>query len=122
MTLKRFNDLQVWQKAVNFAVQLYAFTRDFPKEEIYGFTSHVRRAAVSIPSNIAEGHSRNTTGDFLRFLSMAQGSCSEVETQLFIARQLNYLSQANYDQLLDRLSEIGRMLSGLETSLKRRIE
>ena len=122
MTINRFTDRLVWQKAVDFDVRLYKLTRDFPKEEIYGLTSQVRRAAVSVPSNIAEGHGRSSTGDYLRFLSISQGSCSEVETQLLIAHRLQYLSKENYEQLTSDLSEIGRMLNGLSCSLKRRSE
>ena len=122
MTINRFTDLLVWQKAVDLVVRLYEVTRAFPKDESYGLTSQVRRAAVSVPSNIAEGHGRSSTGDYLRFLAMAQGSCSEVETQLLIAHRLQYLSEENYEQLLSDLSEIGRMLNGLTSSLKRHTE
>jgi four helix bundle protein len=122
MTINRFTDLLVWQKAVDFVVRLYEVTRSFPKEEVYGMTGQLRRAAISIPSNIAEGHGRGSTGDYLRFLGMAQGSTSEVETQIVIASRLQYLTKENGDELLSDLSEIGRMLNGLVSSLKRRNE
>lgn len=122
MSVTRFSDLLVWQKGVDFVIQLYGTTRNFPKDEIYGLTSQMRRAAVSIPSNIAEGHGRNSTGDYLRFLALAQGSCSELETQLLIASRLKYLSKQDWEDLLTNLLEIARMLSGLIASLRRRAE
>lgn len=100
--------------------QIYQVTASFPKEEIYGLTSQIRRAAISIPSNIAEGQSRHSTKEFLRFLSIALGSRSEVETQLIIASRLKYLGSDMAIELTAQLEEIGRLLRGLVNSLRLR--
>ena len=114
--IRHFKDLIVWQKSMAFVVDVYRSTRDFPKEEIYGLTSQVRRAAVSIPSNIAEGQARRTTGEFLQFLGHARGSLAEVETQIILSHDLGFLSDP--DPLLSSLNEISRILSGLINSLE----
>jgi four helix bundle protein len=114
--VRHFKDLIVWQKSMAFVVNVYRVTRDFPKEEIYGLTSQIRRAAVSIPSNIAEGQARRTTGEFLQFLGHARGSLAEVETQLLISKELGYL--ADPQTLITQLSEISRILAGLISSLE----
>lgn len=111
-----FRQLIVWQKAMEMVTEIYKATRSFPKEEIYGLTSQIRRSAVSIPSNIAEGQGRNTKGEFLQFLGIAKGSLCEIETQILIAKNLEYLSTT--DALEDRINEIGRLLNGLINSLK----
>ena len=110
-----FRDLLVWQKAIAFVTDIYRATQTFPKDEQYGLTSQLRRAAVSIPSNIAEGQGRLTRGEFRQFLGHAKGSLCEVETQLVIARNLGYLTESQ--PLLDKLSEVARMLNGLLNSL-----
>src|SRR5256885_337280 len=97
---------------------VYKASRDFPREEVYALTSQVR-AAVSVPSNIAEGQGRRSTPDFLRHLSIAYGSLLEVETQMLIAGRLSYLAGAKLDQVMERTSEVGRLLNGLMTSLSR---
>jgi len=117
---KNYRDLIVWQKAMDFVEKVYHATRGFPKEEIYGLTSQVRRAAVSVPSNIAEGEGRHSAGDFQRFLSMAYGSLREVETQILIAERLHYLPAEKVSDLMGAAGEIGRLLNGLMTSLSRR--
>jgi four helix bundle protein len=96
---------------------VYKATKDFPREEIYALTSQIRRAAVSIPSNIAEGQGRRTTADFLRHLSIAYGSLREVETQALIARRLGYIAQTKLDEVMNRAGEVGRLLNGLMSSL-----
>lgn len=111
-----FRQLIVWQKAMEMVTEIYKATRSFPKEEIYGLTSQIRRSAVSIPSNIAEGQGRNTKGEFLQFLGIAKGSLCEIETQILIAKNLEYLSTT--DAFEDRINEIGRLLNGLINSLK----
>jgi four helix bundle protein len=120
MTNRNYADLIVWQKAMDFVECLYRVTADFPKEELYGLTSQVRRAAVSVPSNIAEGQGRQSEREFRRFLRMAHGSLREAETQLRIAERLKYISQACGLKLLESAAEIGRLLNGLIRSLESR--
>jgi four helix bundle protein len=112
--------LEVWNKAVEFVVTIYKETAEFPKEEKFGLTSQVRRAAVSVPANIAEGAARQTSREFARFLSIAQGSASELETELLIAQRLGYLEQNSYRKLYDELNTIARMIVGLSQHLKRK--
>jgi four helix bundle protein len=90
--VRSYNDLIAWQKGISFVTQIYACTSTFPREEMYGLTSQLRRAAVSIPSNIAEGHGRMTTGEYLHFLGNARGSLFEVRTQIHIAKELKFLN------------------------------
>ena len=99
-----YRDLIVWQKAMDLVQAVYKITAGFPKEELYGLTSQLRRAAVSIPSNIAEGQGRRTTGDFQRFLAIANGSLREVETQILIAKRLNYLHNERTSHLMESTS------------------
>jgi len=120
MAGRNYRDLIAWQKAMDFVEMVYHATKGFPKEEIYGLTSQMRRAAVSVPSNIAEGEGRGSAGDFQRFLSMAYGSLREVETQVLIAERLKYLPAAKRSELMDAAGEIGRLLNGLTKSLSRR--
>ena len=112
---QHYRDLMVWQKAIELVTDIYRVTRGFPKDELYGLTSQIRRAAVSIPSNIAEGQGRLTRGEFRQFLGQARGSYAELETQLIIARNLGYLSQPG--NLIEKLAEVGRLLNGLLSSL-----
>lgn len=118
MKVRSYHELLVWQKAVDLVAEIYRATRVFPKDELYGLTSQLRRASVSIPSNIAEGQSRLSTGEFRQFLGNAKGSLSEVETQIVIARRLEYLEAAQASTLSERAAEISRMISGLIASLK----
>jgi four helix bundle protein len=110
-----YKNLLVWQKAIALVTQVYVVTRSFPREELYGLTSQIRRAAVSVPSNIAEGQARRTTGEFRQFLGIAKGSLAELDTQLIIAENLGYLKEAG--TLFEQVAEVGRMLSGLICSL-----
>ncbi len=121
MSLQHYRELIVWQKAISFVESVYRITNDFPKTEIYGLTSQVRRAAVSIPSNIAEGQGRSTTRDFLHFLSMSQGSLMEAETQITIAERLGYINKQQETILLESTAEIGRLLNGLCRSLDKKL-
>lgn len=116
--MANFKDLLVWQKSINFVTQIYRATDHFPRHEMYGLTSQIRRAAVSIPSNIAEGNSRRSIPDYLQFLKISRGSCAEVETQLIIAKNLNFISEENYLILNQNSIEITKMLNGLIKSLK----
>jgi len=111
--LRRHEKLEVWKKAVEFVISVYAVTKSFPSDERFGLTSQIRRASVSIPANIAEGAARKTTKEFLQFLSIAQGSSSEVETELLIAFRLGYISEEDYGKLIIEIESIGRMLVGL---------
>ncbi len=112
---QHYRDLLVWQKAIALVTHIYRLTQAFPKEELYGLTSQIRRAAVSIPSNIAEGQGRLTRSEFRQFLGHARGSYGELETQLIIAENLGYWSQTG--NLIESLAEVGRLLNGLLTSL-----
>ena len=118
--MRSHEKLDVWKKSIEFVVEIYGLTNKFPSEEKYGLTSQIRRASVSIPANIAEGAARESDKEFLRFLSIAQGSASEVETELLIANRLGYLSDANYASARLALDEIGRMAMGLANHLKRK--
>jgi four helix bundle protein len=119
MKLKTYQELIVWQKAMDLVEEVYKVSRNFPREEIYGLTSQLRRAAVSIPSNIAEGQGRRTTADFLRHLSIAYGSLLELETQILIAIRLTYLIKENCRRVMSIAGEVGRLLNGLMASLAR---
>ena len=117
MALKSYGELIVWQKAMDLVQVVYETVRAFPKEEIYGLTSQLKRAAVSVPSNIAEGQGRKSTREFLHHLSIAYGSLMEVETQILIAARLGYLSERNAKQITERSAEVGRLINGLSNSL-----
>jgi four helix bundle protein len=121
MAIQSDRELIVWQKAMDLVEAIYRATVEFPREEIYGLTAQVRRAAVSIASNIAEGQGRNTTRDFLHFLSIAQGSVKEVETQVLIAERLAYVTKQCGSRLVEQTTEVGRLLNGLSNSLKKKI-
>ncbi len=110
-----YKDLTVWQKAIDLVADAYRATREFPKEEVYGLTSQLRRCAISVPSNIAEGQGRLTRGEFRQFLGHAKGSLAELETQLIIAEKLGYLKAPQ--ALIDQLAEVARLLNGLLNSL-----
>lgn len=120
MTVHNYRDLKVWQKGVDLVVQCYRMTELFPRRELYGLVSQIRRAAVSIPANIAEGNGRDHLGDYLRHLSFASGSLKELETQLWIANRLEFVDEPRLDEVLVGTAEVGRMLSGLKRSLRRR--
>ncbi len=121
MTVKNYRDLIVWQKAMDLVVLVYQAAADFPKEELFGLRAQTRRAAVSAPSNIAEGQGRRTTREFLNFLSIAHGSLREVETQVLIAGRLKYLSDKKVEGVLNLAAEVGRLNTRLMDSLEKRI-
>ena len=114
-----YKDLVVWQKSMALVTEVYLVSKGFPKEEIFGLMNQTRRAAVSVPSNIAEGHARTSKKEFQYFLSNARGSLAELETQLTIAHQLAYINDKTINLVLDKLWEVGRLLNGLLSSLKR---
>lgn len=118
MTINSYRDLKIWQAAVDLAERIYSLSKDFPKSEVYGLTAQMRRSAVSIAANIAEGHGRETTGAFIQFLRVTQGSLKELETHLILAGRLDLASQNDTDKLLAEYDELGRMVRGLIRSLQ----
>jgi four helix bundle protein len=117
MALRSYQELIGWKKGIELVTDVYRLTQKFPKQEIYGLTSQIRRAAVSIPSNIAEGQGRMSRGEFKQFLGHARGSVFELESQVLIARNLAYLNLEEGEFLLERIVELGRVLNGLLKSL-----
>jgi four helix bundle protein len=117
--VRSYRDLVVWQKAVEFVTEIYRLTYTFPKEEMFGLMSQMRRAAVSIPSNIAEGHGRLSRKEYIYLLGNARGSLAELETQVIIAVNLGYLDEGMMDRLLEQAGELGRILNGLLASLRK---
>lgn len=115
--VKNYTDLIVWQKSMDLVVEVYSLTKLLPEEERFGLVSQMRRAAVSIPSNIAEGHTRSSKKDFLRFLSIARGSKSELQTQLLICEKVNLLSRKDTQRSLMLCSEVSKMLTSLVSTL-----
>jgi four helix bundle protein len=116
--MRDYRSYQVWEKAHKFVLAVYAATRSFPAEELYGLTSQLRRASASIPANIAEGCGRATDADFARFLQIASGSANESEYQLLLARDLGYIESQTHDQLAQKVAEIRKMLASLMTKLR----
>ncbi len=117
MKITHYRDLIAWQKGIDLVVAVYEATYGFPQREIYGLTSQVRRAAVSVPSNIAEGQGRGTPNEFGHGLRVAHGSLLESETQLIIARRLGYLDTSKTESLLTQTAEVGRIINGLIKSI-----
>ena len=122
MAVKQYQDLIAWQRAIALVTDIYKTSCGFPRDETYGLTSQLRRAAVSVPSNIAEGQGRASSGEFIQFLGHARGSLFEIETQVIVAHNLTYLSDAQCEALIAKISELGRILNGLITSVQRRKE
>ena len=121
MTIQSFRDLEVWKVAMDLAAECYRVTKAFPKDELFGMTSQIRRAAASIPANIAEGHGRQHTKEFLNFLSIARGSLMEVQTHLLLAQRVGLLKDADLNQLLPLCERISQMISRLRQSLEKRL-
>lgn len=115
--MKTHLDLDVWKRSIEFVTLIYRLTGKFPKSEIYGITSQIRRSAVSIPSNIAEGAGRTSKKEFSHFLSISLGSLAELETQLIISDNLNYLDSGLLNDLISKLSSIRKMIFGLKKSI-----
>ena len=116
--MRDFKKIQVWEKAHQFTLRLYKATSFFPKEEIYGLTSQIRRAAASIPANIAEGCGRDTQAELARFVHIAGGSASELEYHLILAHDLGYIDDKAYPELDSAINEIKRMLNGFEKTVQ----
>jgi four helix bundle protein len=117
MAIKSFRDLRVWQMGMDLVEQVYRLTRSFPRHEIYGLAAQLQRAAVSIPSNIAEGHARWHLREYLHHLSIAQASIAELDTQIEIARRLDYLAAEDTEHLLTHTASLGRQLHTLRKAL-----
>jgi four helix bundle protein len=115
--IKSYKDLIAWQKAMILAKTIYTITARYPKEEIYGLTSQLRRAAVSVACNIAEGQARNSTGEFKQFLGISKGSLAETETLLLLSSDLNLISTTELEEITKITDEVGKLLSGLLKSL-----
>ena len=117
--IKSHRDLIVWQKAMNLVTAVYLATENFPRTELYGLTSQIRRAAMSVPANIAEGQGRRLSGEFLQFLGNARGSLLELDTHLEIAHRLGFIGQQVHGTLCDQLIEVRRLLNGLMRAISR---
>ena len=120
MPIKSYRELRVWQAAMDLVEHVYALTRSFPGDEIYGLTNQLRRAVVSVPSNIAEGHTRESTKEYLYHLSVAQASLAEVETQIEIAVRLQYLATDQHHLFQEQCSSVGRQLFSLKNAFLRK--
>ena len=116
--MAHFKELIVWQKSINLVTEIHRITEKFPSNEIYGLTSQLRRASVSVPSNIAEGNTRRSKADYLQFLRIARGSCSEIETQIIISKNLGFINDITFETLSFNIVEISKMINGLINSLK----
>jgi four helix bundle protein len=121
MSLQSYKELEVWQLAMDLAEQCYKVTRTYPKEELFGLTCQIRRAAASIPANIAEGQGRDHTKEFLNHLSIARGSLMELETHLMLSQRVSLLKKESLDPLLTLTDRISRMLAGLRKALEKRL-
>ena len=119
MEVKSYRDLVAWQKAMELVVAVYALSHALPREEIYGLTSQMRRAAVSVPSNIAEGQGRASRGEFRNHLGIAYGSLMELETQLILAQRLGYVRPTQIEGTVASAAEVGRLINGLSNALSR---
>jgi len=111
--IKEFKDLKIWQKGIEIVSDIYILTKKFPKEELYGLTSQIRRSAISVPSNIAEGFRRYHNKEYKQFLYIALGSCAELETQITIAKNLKYITEDKEKELIEKLDHLCRMTSNL---------
>lgn len=115
--MHNFKELKVWQNSKNLVIDIYKDTENFPKTEIFGLTNQIRRASVSVPSNIAEGCGRNSNKDLTRFLDIANGSSFELETQLIIANELKFLNDSSFNTLIKKIDEVQKMIYGFKNSL-----
>ncbi|MGD9837368.1 MAG: four helix bundle protein [Afipia sp.] len=120
MEISSYRDLKVWQKAMAVAEQVYRLTVRFPRDEVYGMTSQIRRAAVSVAANVAEGHGREHSGSFVQFLRVAQGSLKELETHLLLALRVDLAPPAEVEPILVQCEELGKMLRSLIRSIQRK--
>lgn len=114
--------MDVWKNSMELAAEIYKVTKNFPKEELYGLTSQLRRAAVSVPSNLAEGAARTGPREFLQFINIAQGSLSEIDTQIELSNMLNFIDNKTFNDIQKRLIRISKQLYGLKRSIKNKIK
>ncbi|MDR2582650.1 MAG: four helix bundle protein [Fibromonadaceae bacterium] len=117
--METFKNLVAWQEAMNLVEIVYLATKEFPKEEIYGLTNQIRRAAVSVPSNIAEGNGRLSGKDYAHFLLIANGSLKELETQMLIAERIGYMNKEKLEKITKQIGSVGRLLTALRKSLEK---
>jgi four helix bundle protein len=117
MKIKDYKDLQIWQKGIEIVDKIYTITDSFPKSELYGLTSQMKKASISIPSNIAEGFARTHSKEYKQFLSIALGSCAELDTQLIIANRRSYIKKNDFEELADQINHESRMISSLINKL-----
>jgi four helix bundle protein len=122
MSISRFRELRAWQLGMELAEHVYLLTDSFPKSETYGMTSQIRRSAISIPSNLAEGHGRTSSKEFLHFIAIAYGSICELETQLLLSHRLKYINVNDSETVLALLIETSKTIRGLQKAIKERIE
>ncbi len=122
MDVQSYRDLVVWQEGMGIVSQVYKATRAYPKQEVYGLVSQMRRCSVSIPSNIAEGHARTSTLDYLRHLSIAMGSLAELETQLILSGELGYLEEISLNRILTQTDRLGKRMRALKKSLRAKVD
>ena len=120
--METHKDLRVWQQSMDLVSMIYMMTKSLPKEELFGLVSQIRRASVSIPSNIAEGYVRGTDREKLHFLRISSGSMSEVETQLIMCMKLGYISQEQYDEISEKLTAVWKQLNSLISAIKNRMQ
>ena len=119
--METHRDLRVWQQSIEMVTSIYKMTKAFPKDEIFGLVSQMRRAAVSVPSNIAEGYARGTDKEKLHFLRISSGSMSEIETQLMLSLKLGYIGQETYSELSEQITSVWKQLNALISSIKKRL-
>ena len=119
--METHEDLRVWQQSIEMVTSIYLLTRSFPKEELFGLVSQLRRAAVSVPSNIAEGYARSTDKEKLHFLRISSGSMSEIETQLMLCLNLEYIEMDKYEELSETVTSVWKQLNSLISSIKKRL-
>ncbi len=118
--LQSYRDLRVWQEAKTLGENCYRLTREFPKEELYGMTSQIRRSAASVPANIADGYGRGNRGEYVQFLKVAQGSLKELETHLMLSQRVQLATEATFEPVLTQCDVVGKMLHALIRSLQKR--
>lgn len=121
MKIKSYRELKVWSLAMELVENIYSHTTSFPHEEKFGLSSQLRRAAVSVPSNIAEGHSKQSSKEYLRHISIAMGSLAELETQVELSKRLNYVNAESLNELISCMDEIGKMLRGIQKTMKAKL-
>jgi len=116
--MRNYKSLSLWEKGIQLSLEIYKITKSFPKEELFGLTSQMRRSGVSIASNIAEGAGRGSNNEFSRFIDIALGSAAELDTQVIISKELEYLDSEKFKKITENIEEVQKMLSGLKNKLK----